>query len=366
MPSTAALLLSRQPRYPNNQCHWVQNAARAVEWIKEHDLTLCSSIGMQTWELITALGLIHHLPMRLFVPLSSGESESDAVNALSRQFEIRGDTVTFEAVRLSEGRRSRADLMHARDRAVLAASDLLIPISTRKGGEMERLISAHATGRQVIEDFRCASPDRSHACGYHLDPAELSDEINHLALDFLFHWTRTCSGPWPGERNISYYRSILNSPEFPRTALHTLMRIGKTRMLLASARHMPGNTPTVSFSGLAPREAVSLMRWRARYGQMTFEPYGIGIRKTVGERLGILPVHYYAAGGTPPSDMERWRTQSRGKITDWRSENEYRHRGDFDFSDIDPDDLLLLCRHPHELTTIEAATGLRTIALFRA
>jgi hypothetical protein len=157
----------------------------------------------------------------------------------------------------------------------------------------------------------------------------------------------------------------MSSSRHPRSAIDTIERIATERYLYASTRHMPRKTPCVSFTGLTPHDAVPLMRWRARYGQMTFEPYGLGIKRTVAERMGIAPVTYYdVSAKSAIATLPAWRTQSRGVITNWQAENEYRHCGDLDLSPVPDDALVLFCRFEHEVESLAQATGIRTIPMF--
>ena len=72
----AAILLSRQPLRPTRTSPWVKRTVEAVEWVRENNLILISSVGMQTWELVTALVSMYSLPLRLHLPVLAGQSFS--------------------------------------------------------------------------------------------------------------------------------------------------------------------------------------------------------------------------------------------------------------------------------------------------
>ena len=95
---------------------------------------------------------------------------------------------------------------------------------------------------------------------------------------------------------------------------------------------------------------------------MSFEPYGIGVERGCALAGGIRPVRYIEKGERSPDDNEAWLTQSKGVITDWRSEQEYRHRGDFDFGDIPGDRLLVFTHRSEEATLIEREFGIRAVS----
>ena len=129
---------------------------------------------------------------------------------------------------------------------------------------------------------------------------------------------------------------------------------------------MPDNIATVSFSALAPTEIIPLIRWRARFKQFSFEPYGIGIREEIALQYNIQPVIYYDKRLLVKVDSDLlYLTQSIGTITDWRHEKELRHKSDFDFSKISKNDLVLFCYSKDEATELENKFGIRTISFLK-
>ena len=104
------------------------------------------------------------------------------------------------------------------------------------------------------------------------------------------------------------------------------------------------------------------MRWRSRYSQMSFEPYGLGIRKQLAFQLGVMPVRYYDRKSEPlPGDVPIWLTQSIGEKSDWRQEREYRHLRDFQLDEIPDDDLILFCHAREDAASLEAKFRLPVI-----
>ena len=95
---------------------------------------------------------------------------------------------------------------------------------------------------------------------------------------------------------------------------------------------------------------------------MSFEPYGLGIRRKLAEQIGIQPVQYYDDPASAPQGIDSWRTQFRGTKADWRQEDEYRVHGDLDFSDISREDILALCLNPDEARQIEERYGVKAVS----
>ncbi|MCX6835473.1 MAG: hypothetical protein NTW07_10130, partial [candidate division Zixibacteria bacterium] len=288
-------------------------------------------------------------PLRLVVAATSEEEFLRECDQAAAEFNL--DPLQTEFVPCIAADSQADSTFASRDDLVVKMADILVPVSCRASGSMAiRLAEAERSGRDVRREFSVEYSNKSTALKYELSNQTLSPNLDGLNGKYLIHWTRGTSFPWPGERRISFYRAIIQSDRWPRAASDTLARIMKKGTILSSGRHMPGGIPTVSFSALAPREVVPLMRWRARYGEMSFEPYGIGIDCRVGRDFGIREVIYYDAGQpiTFPTD-QLWRSQSNGKITDWTAEREYRCLGDLSLREVPPESMALFC-----MTTLEA------------
>ena len=362
LPKTAALLLSRQALRPCARTNWVRRALEAVKLLKENRLVLLSSTGMTTWEMLTTLGSIYKMPVNLYLICSSNEDFSRQREYAFEQFDLDDNNTEFTPVLIEDNDYSKEDKMTARDKRIIEAADLLIPVSIKKGGNMARLLKQNG-GKEIIRDFEITYEKRQKPLAYEIDPSRLSADIFSLSDKYLFHWTRTFNTAWPGERLIDYYRDILSNPVYPRSAFDTLKRILTLRKIISSGKHMPGGVQTVSFSASSPVELLPLMKWRARYRQMSFEPYGLGIRRETTLERGVLPVRYYEK--KPPVEIdkeEHWLCQSIGRVSDWRREKEYRLRGDFYFDDIKTDDIVAVCLYKKEARALENATDFRSVA----
>jgi hypothetical protein len=354
---SVAILLSRQALRPSGGSPWVRRSAEAVKVLTAENLTLCSSTGMLTWDLLTALGSINGSKMRLYIPGSGADLPANLADELCARFELNRSLVEFVGVTRQN---TKEETLLGRDRQLINSANLLCPISLRPGGSMEKQVkkSDHMIRDEFITPY-CA---RSGNPGYNLINDHISLEIGSIGDDHIIHWTRATNGCWPGEREIDLIRDILNSRTWPRDGYHTLRRIMRSKKLLASSRHMPGRARTVSFSGLPPSRMIPLMRWRARYRQMSFEPYGVGLRRGDAEKFGIRPVDYRAKlESLEESSAPRWLSQSIGRFANWRTEDEYRYPGDFDLAVIPDDRLILFCRTVEEAEALESEFGIRTI-----
>jgi len=320
-----------------------------------------SSVGMQTWELVTAVTSDLDLPVKLILPLSVGPDFDTQCEQILYEYGLNPSRTEFLPVS------GRDNLMLQRDRAVFEMADLLLQVSVSKTGSMAKRLQQVDSDNSTIDDrFQIPYRQRREAIKVDLDPDRLSDEIVNQGDDYLIHWTRGISHPWPGEKMIDFYRAIVQSDHWPRSGLATLERIVDSQTVLASSRHMPEGAMTVSFSALRPSEVVPLMRWRARYGEMSFEPYGVGLVREIAEELGILPVDYYHSDDKKRIHADSvWLSQSRGKITDWRGEKEYRHLGDLALERVPPEAIALFCRTSSEAERLRRRYPYRVVSFLR-
>ncbi len=359
----AAILLSRQPRRPCRTTPWVENSCRALRWIRSKGLYLVTSVGMPTWELVCAEARNLHIPQTIILPLHDPEDFEPQQNYLRSQLDLPPET-TFIPVLPNAPDEPKRTFLSRRDQLVIEHAELLIPVSIRPDGIMSRLTSE--TDKTVMDLFQTKYTPREKPLKYTIPTDRLNPGLCELPHTCLIHWTRTTNHPWPDERLLDFYRALIRCHRYPRSAMDTLQHILATGRLIGSTRHMPHDRRCVAFSSLTPDRAIPLMRWRARYGEMSFEPYGIGIEIKTALNLGIREVNYYDPEKEPPPDNEnRWRWQSIGTKTDWRQENEYRFLGDLNLHKIPRNKLLIFCRYPREAATIVTTTGLPAMAIQR-
>ncbi len=362
---TAAILLSQQPMRPCGRDEWVRGTRNAVMWVKANSMILRSSAGMQTWDLITALASHEKLPMELLIPASSEDDYYRIRRDTVEQFGLDVSVTTFRPlIPDPDEEYDKAKFMRERDRLIGLNSDVIIPISIRKDGVMAGIIqNAEQSGKPIINSWRVKYRRREESLGYTINEGELTDQALSFDEDYIIHWTRAANGPWPTERATDYYRDIIRSQSFPRSGFDTLINIVRRKKIIASTGHMPDNKPCVCFSALTPRQLLPLIRWRQRYRRMSFEPYGIGIKRNTALQVGVKPVIYYENSEGRPSGVEPWRTQSSGVKSDWRQEKEYRHLNDLDLAEIAKEELICFCRTGEEANNLQNAFGIRTVGL---
>lgn len=356
---TAAVLISRQPMQPNASTSWVRATQQAVRWLGERGYTVLTSEGIQTFEMVLYWCIKYRVNQIIVI------CAPDMHHFILRYLWIKSqfDCYICNSIFIPLINESRKKLLSLRDR-FMENADLLLPVSIRSGGEMAKLLES-CKGKNPIVDRRFQIPyeHRSSQLKYVIRREGISESVKSIKGEYVIHWTRSSSYAWPTERLQSYYAAVSVCNVYPRNAFLTLQNIISTKTIKASSRHMAHNVKVVSFTGHSPLEFSSLMRWRLRYNEMSFEPYGIGIEKSVAFKYGIRPVKYqknYRKG----TDGERWLKQTYGKSTWWPDEDEYRYPGDLDLSLFSSGQLICFCLAEKEARLIERKFGIRAVAFY--
>jgi hypothetical protein len=354
-PEFSVVLNSRQQLQPSRRLSWVQKTIEAVEFLRQTNAGLISSIGMPTWELLTSLGAINELPLRIIIPAETEERFAQLCVETVEQYRLNQSVVSFIRCENSSG---------IRDKIAIARADQIVPISIRPGGLLEELLTgARASGASVRPDFQTVFKQRTAPLAYSLEGVSLNPELYQLPDEYVVHWTRATNSPWPNETKLDHYRSILESDRYPRQAIDSLNRIISSGLITATAKNMPHSTRTVSFSDAAPHDVIKLIRWRSRQRLMSFEPYGVGLERELALKLGIKPVIYFDRHDEERNlKVDPWLWQSQGVITDWRAEQELRCLGDFDLRGIPNDQLILFCLTQEEARELRLRHRIRAVS----
>jgi hypothetical protein len=363
MEKSAAILLSRQPIRPTGKTAWVQKAKEAIKWVSKNNLSLFTSVGMSTWEILLVLAKQNKVRQKILITAKNMKDFNSKYQSTVYQFDLNKKIEDFIPVFTDSSSFSKNGLMQKRDRLIIQNTDILIPVSVRTNGLMDRLICEFCN-KSIVTEFQVDYDNNTTPLSYRIDEKLLTKNIMDIKSgQYIIHWTRAANSAWPTERLIDYYSTIIEHGIYPRSAFSTLKNIIETRRIVASSKHMPGKIATVSFTALSPHEIVPLIRWRARYLQMSFEPYGIGIERQCALDCNILPVQYYdKKSNFHPGTEDLWLSQSTGTITDWRCEKEFRHRGNFDLSQVPHDKLICFCFTKKEAAVLESVCGIRTVA----
>lgn len=356
----AAILNSRQSKYPVGDDPWIKATAKAVEFVKSNNYVLVTSIGMNTWEMTLAMASLRKVPV--IVVLAGASADPDRVSDwLAGRFRLDPASTACVFIKAKSARGKKSGWL-TRDKAVIDLADIIVPISIRSGGNFGRLLTEY-TGK-IHGEFAVSyqKPARPR-------PQYTSFKINPVWRDgeWLVHFTRTTPGPWPDETDYDYYRAVLSSgAEYCRSALATLEHILTTGVIYGSGRNIRQGRPVVGFARLSGEACGDLFRYRARLVNPYFEPYGIAIRREAAADLGLRPVRY----GTPDiyarlPEVERPYFQNVGSDgIRWKGENEWRFVGDFRLSCLLADTVKVIVPALSESRRLQAETDFDIWPLF--
>ncbi len=335
----AAILNSRQNLRPIGSDAWINNSGLAVRDAFDDGCTILVSVGMNTWEIVLYFVSMYNTPAVIYIPLEKGADSHKTRNIISSQFELNTTKTEWRFIEIENAKKDKHYFQQTRDELIINDADVLYPVSVRQNGNMERLFETRKIDKAIIRnDFNTEYSGTDRKYKLEIDSNRINPNIDKQLKDYLIHWTRTSNTSWPGETKQEFYRDIIQSRSYyPRNAPETLKRILTDRKIIASSRHYRKNLSAVAFSSLAPSEASGLMKWRARYREMSFEPYGLAIEREFANSIGVKRVVYgHAKDYNGLNDGDKPYFQSIGTRGNWVPENEYRYIGEFDL-DLMPD-----------------------------
>jgi len=359
----AAVLNSSQSKTPCGNDSWINNSIAAVKHLIDHGYTLVTSLYLNTWELQVYLASAYGGSQVIVSPVVGEDPGYNIYYKTVEQFKLDKDKTAMVFVKPDSDSKKPKAAWFKRDLAVEQIADLLVPVSIRPKGKLEKLLAE--TEKNTISDFRVDySAPLVKPPGYDFGKAKFDVEN----WDYIAHWTRTHHGPWPGESKYDFYQRLANSgSEYPNNAFNTLKNMMLNKRIYASSRRIRKSIRCIGFSDLEPRSMLNCMRWLPKRVNWNFEPYGIAIKKDQADRLGIRKA-IYGDDDTyeklPRNFQPYFQSRGTGDV-DWSEENEWRKLGDLNLGDIDEKDLALIVWDPSEATELAKITGVRVISLNR-
>lgn len=257
---------------------------------------------------------------------------------------------------------SRAD---CRDAAVIAVAEQVDCAYVRRGGTIEKCLLRRAKQLQdastrvaCSHTKKCAAARliQNGAIGWFrprleplasstqekIDLSRCQDDWIRAEDEWLVHCTRQRVGPWPGETRRQYQDAILlgHPAAMQRRPVDALARIIRNRRLIAGAIATRHARPVVCFSAVALNELLQRRCFRPQLGRWDYEPFGVAIRITAAQRIGIVPVIYGDDEiRTQLAAEEQFRFHPQGTTYDWRQEREWRSNISVDLNSLNSDDV---------------------------
>lgn len=392
--STAAILNSRKVRFIPPTARWLQVTMRLTKQAIDKNLTIISSLGMLTYEIVTFIATKHHSKMIIVLDgYLPGVLPSDLQGAFYDKFRNMFDIKNtlfispfWPEVRLP----ARNERLSNRDYWVVNLAKYIFIAEARADGNIQKLTyKAVGDSTRKVLVFCPKKFDQTTIGNQKLlllgaekvnyDDLVASDsrklKLTHdekiptykssLKVDeYLFHYTRVCPGPWPNQPLSDYIHSLVEGEsDAGHTAFDTLCRILKKQVIYANNRFVRGKTPVVSFSECVPAELDKIRKWNPALIRWTFEPYAIGIRKNTLKNIGAKPVIYAVEdefSKLPQADKFRFQLHRPPK-TNWVLEKEWRIVGDVILNNIAKEDMVIVVSTLQEATIINKEFSLPVI-----
>jgi hypothetical protein len=365
-----AVFNSRKPRLISPDSNWLKALRSFFRSLDPRKIALAGSTGTLTYDLAGAHAMRSGLPQLLVAPFPVlnadrelvklyGESASgipvlscmlDSVTCSRKQAPICRDRIlgALANFHLVLEIRSRGNLLAALEE-IQAKSPrpqfVFEPELTNPSNAGNRALltkfpeHAHGFKLPLTQDSPAANPVQTHCPANRNSPRFSngrprvfyhSSQHDDIAWsDYLFHYTRACAGPWPGETYHQYLLNLLDGhPLAGHSALETLVRIIQEGRIRASSRMVRGQEAVISWSSHPPQELFVMRKWNRALVRWTVEPYGVAVRRDILRTLGAKPAIYGSEQVySRLVESERYRFQL-SRSASWRHEREWRVRGD--------------------------------------
>jgi len=395
-----AVFNSRKPRLVSPDSNWLEALCFFFRNLDPGEIGLAGSMGTLTYDLAGAQALRSGLVQLLVAPLPLLKVDRELLkiyggNARSVPvFTCMAETLTC----------SKRQAPICRDRILGALADFHLVLEIRSRGNLLAAleeIQAKSPRRQFVFEPEKTNASNTgnrtlltkfsgHAHGFKLprtqyspaaDPGETqcpakensprfskgrplgfyrSSQHDDIAWsDYLFHYTRACGGPWPGQSYHRYLLDLLDGhPLSGHSALETLIRIIQDGLVRASSRMVRGRAAVICWSSHPPQELVVMRKWNRALVRWTVEPYGVAVRRDILRSLGAKPAIYGSElvySRLVESERYRFQVSRSDPSASWRHEREWRLRGSLTLGEIKPDkgfvfvqtkdEKAKLCRH---------------------
>ncbi|MDQ1238469.1 MAG: hypothetical protein QG577_654 [Thermodesulfobacteriota bacterium] len=393
---TAAILCSRQSlaRLPHSS--FLEALKSIVSLTAQAGDTIVSSYGTAGYNAVTTLnrGSLTIVVCPGALPFMDDENRlQEFLNTHNGFFDLQN--TLFVTSTPPKTTISAAEGMFLRDRIVAGLSETLFAVDVRPGGNMEKIIGYAMKSGVSVQMVNTMPPRRTRqrvrlvpnhsgegyvgihssttlghgplrpgsGMGYANSAGDGHDKPGTHTITppdvppFLYHYTKSAPGPWPGQSLAEYWNSLLNNdPHSGHSGRDTLCKILSEQRIRGSDRLIRTREPVVCFSELPPEKLSSIMRWRRGLRSWSVEPYGVGIHAAILAQLGAKPVTY----GLPdeyhamPSQEKYLFQVSRSKGYRWAGELEWRLRGDLCFAHIPHDKVVVVAASKEDVTFLRS------------
>ncbi len=311
-------------------------------------------MGLSTWELIVYLVARKNGNQIIVSPYADDGDGSSVFERTLKQFDLDITKTAMVFVKPDSDSTKIKSTWPKRDKAVISLAELILPVSIRHKGKLDTLLDE---SDKIINTNFQTDYVKANVKPPRYDIKNITSQLPDR--DFITHWTRTRHGPWPDESKTGFYNKLINSGSlYPNNAFNSLKNMIIKKIIKGSSFRIRSKIRCVGFSDLDPHKMLAQMRWLPKRVNWNFEPYGVAIRKSAADKIGIKPVNY-------GNDIDYKDLQSKdkpyfqhvgAKEVDWSIEKEWRKIGDVDLSAINNDDLAYLVWREKEANLLRQIT----------
>jgi hypothetical protein len=385
----AGFFNSRKPRRVPPDARWLRALRHLLEEARLRGEGFVSSIGTTTYELVCGYATRHRLPLLRILPFAMDAAPTAASRQPGSDNPFPGDL----DLSCCAGEVTCPDKVRkvCRDRLAAWLSDRHVAIELRRNGNLQNVLerqrSLEPRPLTVFEPVRTgadcagnrrlaetAAPDTVHrvpetslhpadspaapevplGAAIHPDPAGI--DWNR----YLYHYTRACPGPWPGQSREEYLYSLLDGdPLCGHGPIDTLIRILKEGRIRGGSRMVRGEEPVVAWTARPPLELAEIRRWNRGLLRWTFEPFGIAVDRRIVRARGAKPAVYAREalyGKIKPGERYRFQPHEPPHRV-WKQEREYRILGDFHLDGLKAGEAFVVVANPEDAGRIAAHCG---------
>lgn len=352
-------MISRLPVVWRAEDNWLAGVRQAMDRARETAWTVLGGVGNRGWEYAAWAAARRGLSLIMLVPPTRVSLFLSIVSETIRRLDLNSIRTTF--MMPVAGRHPSAP-RYLRDELAFLWAHRHLPIVLRPGGFWD---SRLRESDRVVTGFQAPYPRRALPLTKPPDTAVSPEVVN--ADEWLIHWTRGSYGPWPGETDADYFKSITEATVGnPRDGFATLGFILRTGILRGSAKIIRGGHPVISFSCLPLTKAAERAHWRPALKRLNWEPYGIGVRRRVLESLGARPAIYGDRSvyeRLAPADRPFFQFRGRGR-QDWTGEGEWRLPGDLDLTSLPTGSVCVIAPTGYECNRLAAEYNLPAYSIY--
>ena len=312
---------SRKPRSIAPDAQWLEALRSFLKNPGIEQAMIATGTGTLTYDMVGLYAVGSKLPPVLVKPFS-------LLQPGSAPEPIYGDTASgipaLSCMLETNGCSARLRLL-CRDRILAALSQIHLVLEVRSKGNLTAVLEKRQRSSPAVQIIFVPAEKRPSNSGNFsllknfpesarafkavhsacLEPVK-SAEINNLTDklssseavqiewgEYLYHYTRTCAGPWPGETYREYLAGLLaGNPLCAHSAIDTLIRILLEGRIRACSRMIRGKEEVISWSAHPPHEISKLRKWNPALIRWTVEPFGLAVRRDCLRSLGAKPVVY--------------------------------------------------------------------------